>query len=640
MSKQLSTLSQCLSQRLSLGRLPFWLVLTSLALALLATQWDWSSSRAVPITQWNNTTALPEGLASSNAVTYGNYVYVVGGKNSSEAGVAAIYGARIQTNGGLENWAVVGQLPLPLYLHATVVAGDALFIIGGWDGQGTRAEVWRAPILSDGRIGGWAAMPPYPTTLDLHDAVFFNGRIYVAGGWNGAQAQQAVYAAPLQGNGLGPWQRVGDLPQALYRLAITADSQRLYVTGGFSGNETVSGALYVAGANSDGSLTPWQTYTLPQPLFYHEALIHDGQLVILGGRNNDQVFNQVYTAIIDANGALGQWQNGPALPAPIYRLGAVTVNRFGSDYLFVAAGLRSEREYQNAVYHSAAPLPPPTPTPTATRTPTPTATPTLGLVLGIQNLPRHWVAPGSEVAYTVTYQNQAPTQLTNVVITNRIPNFVELVEGSLSASQGSFSATGNKAGDLITWQVGAVAAGASGEVSYRARRPLPPTPAVPPALTVNIEAPATVNKGSQATYHFTLTNNAPTALSNLVITNTLPYGALYVSGGDGAPVNNVVRWSLPALAADSSAVVELVVRATQSLVNYDYRVTSQEGPTARGRTTAVTLVDGLPPLYGDGIVITNDGARVTWNGAGGSNALISRAVSNPAFNAYLPLVRR
>jgi hypothetical protein len=113
-----------------------------------------------------------------------------------------------------------------------------------------------------------------------------------------------------------------------------------------------------------------------------------------------------------------------------------------------------------------------------------------------------------------------------------------------------------------------------------------------------------------------------------------------VSGGDSAPVNNIVRWSLPTLAADSNAVVELVVRATQSLVNYDYRVTSQDGPAARGRATAITLVDGLPPLYGDGVVIVNDGARVTWNSGGGSATLTSRGVSNPGFSAYLPLVRR
>ena len=168
MSKQPSSLSQ---------HVTFWLVLTSLTLALLATQWNWSPSRAVPITQWNSTTALPEGLASGTTVTYGDFIYVVGGKNSSENGIAAIDGARIKAEGGLENWAVVGQLPLPLYLHAAVVAGDGLFIIGGWDGQGTRAEVWRAPLLSDGRVGGWVAMPSYPSTLELHDAVVCTDRI-------------------------------------------------------------------------------------------------------------------------------------------------------------------------------------------------------------------------------------------------------------------------------------------------------------------------------------------------------------------------------------------------------------------------------------------------------------------------------
>ena len=193
---------------------------------------------------------------------------------------------------------------------------------------------------------------------------------------------------------------------------------------------------------------------------------------------------------------------------------------------------------------------------------------------------------------------------------------------------------------MISWQLGTVGGGATGQVSYRVRRLVPPAPTVPPALTIDIEAPTTVNQGSQVTYHFTITNHAPATLSNLVITNTLPVGALYVSGGDAVPQNRVVRWSLPTLAADSTAAVQLVVSAQASLVNYDYRVTSKEGPTARGRVTAVTLVDGQAPVYGDGVTLLNEGARITWKSGGQTGVAESRTVSNPAFNLYLPLVRR
>lgn len=136
----------------TIRRLPLWLVLASLALTLFSTQLVWSKPVTVAINQWYTTVALPEGLVSSSTVTYGDFVYVVGGKNSSENAISAIYGARLKLDGTLEAWTVVGQLPMPLYLHAAVVAGDALYVIGGWDGKVTRAEVWRAPFLSDGRV--------------------------------------------------------------------------------------------------------------------------------------------------------------------------------------------------------------------------------------------------------------------------------------------------------------------------------------------------------------------------------------------------------------------------------------------------------------------------------------------------------
>lgn len=621
----------------TIRRLPLWLVLTSLALTLFSTQLVWSKPVTVAISQWYTTVALPEGLVSSSTVTYGDFVYVIGGKNSSENAISTIYGARLKLDGTLEAWTVVGQLPMPLYLHAAVVAGDALYVIGGWDGKVTRAEVWRAPFLSDGRVGGWTAMPAYPFTFDLHDAVVLNGWIYVVGGWNGTQAQQAVYAAKVEGSGLGAWQRVGDLPQALYRLAVASDGQHLYVTGGFTAAGQPSAAVYMAASNSDGTLTGWQSYTLPTAVFYHRAVIHDGRLVILGGSNGPQFFNQVYAAPLDATGALGSWQTAPALPAAVYRMGAVTVKRYGSNYIFVTGGARNETDYQSAVYHSDAP-PPPTPTPTPTLTPTPTPTP--GVSIALQSIPQHWIAPGEEVGYLITYQNQAPTQATDVVITNRIPNAVELVTGSIRTTQGISTSTGSNAGSVISWQLGTVGGGATGQVSYRVRRLVPPTPAVPPALTIDIEAPTAVNQGSQVTYHFTIANHAPATLSNLVITNTLPVGAVYVSGGDSVPQNRIVRWSLPTLAADSTATVQLVVSAQASLVNYDYRVTSKEGPTARGRVTAVTLVDGQAPVYGDGVTLLNEGARITWKSSGQTGMAESRTVSNPAFNLYLPLVRR
>ncbi len=613
-----------------------WALIT-IALTLFSAHLAWSKPLTVAINQWTPTAVLPEGVVGRNLVTHNDFVYFVGGKNASENPIATIYGAWINASGGLAGWNVAGQLPLPLYLHAAVVANDALFVIGGWDGKATRAEVWRAPLAGNGTVGAWTPMPSYPLPLDLHDAVVLDGRIYVVGGWNGTQAQQAVYSARLEGSGLGAWQLAGNLPQALYRVAVTADTEQLYVTGGYGPGDTASAAVYVAGVNSNGTLLGWQGYSLPVAVYYHKAVIHDDRLVVLGGRDNSQPFAQVYAAAIDPNGVLGSWQTAPALPLAIYRMGAVTVSRHGSDYIFVAGGARNEADYQTAVYHSDVPSPS---TPTPTPTPSPTPTPQPGIILQLRSDPQHWIAPGEELTYLITYENPSTTPLSAAVITNRIPGHLELVANSIQTTQGVSSTTGTQAGSEITWQLGTLAGRATGQVSYQTRRPLPPTPVVPPALVIEAEAPATASQGSQVTYTFRVTNHSPTLLTNLVITDTLPTGATYVSGGDGPPVNNIVRWSVPTLLADSSFTLPLVVTAHQSLVNSNYRVTAKEGPFSNGRTTVVTLVNGEPPLIGDGVILLNEGARMTWTSQGQSATAESRVVYTPGANLYLPLVRR
>lgn len=632
MTKQLRT------QWCALPKLLLLALTLVISLFYLSVTWAWSMPAAVEVAGWSSTTALPEGLALRNVVTHGDFLYTIGGKGVSAAPLAAIRGARINADGSLGPWDVVGQLPVALYLHTAVVADDALYVVGGWDGAQTRNEVWRGLFNADGSVGGWLAMPAYPLALDLHDGVYLNGRIYVVGGWDGLQPQRAVYQAVVNGNGLGAWQLAGELPIPLYRLAVTGANGNLYVTGGYN-NNGVTNAVYAAALNGDGALAPWQSGTgLPTALYYHKALIHDGRLVVLGGRNDNAVFNDVWIAAIGANGMPGGWQAAPALPAAIFRFGATSVTRNGSDLIYVVGGLRSETDYQQNVYHSTVPAPP-TATPTAPPTPTPIP-PLRSLHLDLDNRPSGWVAPGGEVTYRVAYANPNSEVLNDVTVTDLVPNGVELVPESVRGDRGVSSAGGTQAGSVITWQLGSLNAGATGLLSYRVRRPVPPTPVVPLALTIEIGGPATAVPGAEIVYTFTVTNRSPIVLNNLVITNTLPVGSAYVRGAQAIPNARTVQWNLASLAANATAQVSYVVKANASLVNYDYRVRSSPGPTTRGQPLIVTLVNNQPPRHGDPFALLNDGVSATWALQGRSNEIRSNSVANPSYNLYLPNVQR
>jgi uncharacterized repeat protein (TIGR01451 family) len=330
------------------------------------------------------------------------------------------------------------------------------------------------------------------------------------------------------------------------------------------------------------------------------------------------------------------------LPESIYRFAAVSVNRNGSDFVYVLGGLHNV-DYRANVYHSAFPNPP---TPTNTPTPSPTATPSptpLAVVnIGLQNHPRRWVAPGEVITYTIFYHNASEQNLATVEITSTIPPNVELLPSSIQVpTGGTFTYSGSQPGATIHWDVGAVSANATGQVSYQVRRPALKPPVVPRPLAISKTGPATAAAGAPIQYTLVVTNNTAFSITNLLIADTLPEGAAFLSGSDNPQVGNSVEWTVPSLPGDSAIIRQFTVTADRTLVNSAYFVSSDEGPTAKGQAVVVTFINGTdPPPSGDGITIVNPGATVTWEVAGEIRSLESNSVYNPAFALYVPLVRR
>ena len=59
------------------------------------------------------------------------------------------------------------------------------------------------------------------------------------------------------------------------------------MTGGYDENNRGEAAVLVAKVNGTSALDGWQTPpALPALTYYHTAVIHDGRLVVLGGRND------------------------------------------------------------------------------------------------------------------------------------------------------------------------------------------------------------------------------------------------------------------------------------------------------------------------------------------------------------------
>ncbi len=599
-----------------------------------------SSPHYTKIDGWVATTPLPQALANRNAVVHGDYLYFIAGKSASDAPVGSIYVASILDNGSLASWTVAGALPLAVYLHAIAATDTDLYVIGGWDGNQTRTEIWRAPFAANGGLGAFVKISDYPTGIDLHDAVIVQNRLYIFGGWTGRDPLSAVRYAEILPGGLGPWQTTSALPRPLYRLSAETFNNRVYVTGGFD-NATARAEVYVATVSPNGSLSAWAAVTpLPTGVFFHETVIHDGQLLVLGGRNISNEYSDVYAADINADGSLGAWLPQPSLPESLHRFSAVTVTRNDSDYVYILGGLHGA-DYRNTVYHSTYPLPP-TPTSTPTLTPTPTPRPETLVDVTLHNEPQRWIGPGEEVEYTVTYVNGSTSNLANVEIVNLVPPHVELIPESIQVStSGSYTYTETTPGSAIRWSIGDLAAQGAGQVSFRVRRPTPAPPSIPRVLAIGVTGPTTSTAGAPITYSVVLTNNTAFSITNLSIVAGMPLGATYLSGGDTEPENDRLAWLVPELEGDETIEKQFVVTAEHSLVLYDYYAASDEGPTAKGRRVLMTRVgDTDPPPPGDGVLIANAGATLTWQLGGQSYNSASNPVYNPTYDIHLPLVGR
>lgn len=459
-------------------------------------------AKATPvIDSWLLTAPLPDGVVGGQAVAYGDQLYLVGGA-SQPTRVSAVVAAQLDNDQSIIQWnAITSTLPISLQLHALVQATDAVYVIGGWDGANRYATVWRSLLSTPTPAPGatatpipqlpaatptpllrtWETMRTYPQRIVLHSAVLAGNRIYVLGGVDeNNKPLDRVFFAELDANGnLGVWQETRRLPSERFRLAAVAHQQGgtdyLYVLGGYDGEQSFRD-VYFAAIWDTGQLNTWtKTTSLPKAMYYHQAVIYQDRLVVLGGRDDTDQFDNVYSAPFMEDGKLGEWVTEPHLPTAIYHFGAVVLapQPPQASTIYLIGGLRSDI-YQAQVYRAR----PPSPTPTATFTPfvaptaTATPTPTPGLAsLRLSNEPDMALTPNAIVTFRIDYQNGEHV-LENVQLTNPVPADLAVVVNSLqSSSASSLSLTEATQANVLVWTfLTPLAANAQGTVTYQAQK--------------------------------------------------------------------------------------------------------------------------------------------------------------------------
>ena len=198
------------------------------------------------------------------------------------------------------------------------------------------------------------------------------------------------------------------------------------------------------------------------------------------------------------------------------------------------------------------------------------------------------VAPNGVITYALSYRNIGNQTANGVRIVDSIPSGTAYVAGSASAF-------GSLTGSVISWNIGDVAAGGAGEVSFRVRvspvavsgQQISNTASIlstaqtktsntvvtnvstPSLLLLKLDTPDPVRAGNNIVYTLQVENTGSIPLTGIVLSDPIPVGTTFVSAGNGgvaAAGARQVDWAIGALAAGAKQTVTLTVQVDKALV--------------------------------------------------------------------------
>ncbi|MEW6757680.1 MAG: kelch repeat-containing protein [Acidobacteriota bacterium] len=201
--------------------------------------------------------------------------------------------------------------------HSLVYYDGRLFKIGGYNGAAT-AFLDIYDIASD----TWSTGADMPGARYWTDAVEIGGKIYVAGGYS-TSGQSSLYIYDVATN---TWSTGASLPASRYSYAGVAHGGLYYVIGGYTTTYSNNILAYDPVANSWNSALPNMTTGRR----YHAAGVMGGRIYVVGGYNASYLDS---VEIFDP--AAGTWSAGTAMPTPWLRAADVVKH---DRFLLLAGG--------------------------------------------------------------------------------------------------------------------------------------------------------------------------------------------------------------------------------------------------------------------------------------------------------------
>ena len=181
--------------------------------------------------EWASGVPLPMALANAATTSDATRILLAGGNRAGVETGEVLSDQLLVFTLDSQLWSDWGRLPTPLAGASLQLAGDSLYLLGGWDGQAMRDEVWRIPADSSPGVAptDWQIVSRLPSARAFAGSAVIADDLYVVGGYDGRQelADAGVYSSRL-----GAWQALPDLAAPRGGVSLLYDGLALFAVGG------------------------------------------------------------------------------------------------------------------------------------------------------------------------------------------------------------------------------------------------------------------------------------------------------------------------------------------------------------------------------------------------------------------------
>ena len=245
-------------------------------------------------------------------------------------------------------WGQGPNLPVPLHHAMMVTYRNTVWVIGGFEPQGSDVEgtVSARVLHLNNSETAWVESPPLNHARAAGAAAVVGNEIVVVGGRTAGSSPQEV--APTEVFDGTSWHDATGIPVTGDHVAAASDSKYVYVVGG---RKLSSAANTAAVQRFDPNTGKWtQLPPVPSPVSDCGVAIVSGQLIVVGGESTGTVFNTVREFDL----ATSTWSSLPPLAAARHGMAVTAIGNtlYAIDGAAAPGHNASTRTLQILTFHS------------------------------------------------------------------------------------------------------------------------------------------------------------------------------------------------------------------------------------------------------------------------------------------------